>query len=153
MYRLYSIVRDGIRIYTVYSWITPVKLDFQLMISFLTASEFGTGYRLVTLDQLKGISTTHIYMPVKYWAESDKSLVGATKSGFKYFLWKSIAKDLRFMTLCRLWLHLIIFWRDWTFQSERFWMKSPKIGPGICFGSLLQLFQVCLIGLKIILLR
>ena len=48
----------NVSISTVYSKVAPVELDFQLIISFLTASELETGHKLKSchIGPIKGVS-------------------------------------------------------------------------------------------------
>ena len=51
----------NVSISTVYSKVAPVELDFQLIISFLTASELETGYKLKSchIGPIKGAISPH----------------------------------------------------------------------------------------------
>ena len=117
----------NVSISTVYSKVDPVELDFQLMISFLTTSELETGHKLKSchIGPIKGASNfpdPYSYAGIILF-QTGPTPCWRNQNPVQIFSLKSIAKDLRFITLCRLWLHSIILWGT---KSERFLNGKSK---------------------------
>ena len=110
-----------------------------------------TSWNLVTLDQLKVSVISRPTFICRYNTVSNRAatLLARPKSGSNIFF------ESQWPKTSDLLLYVVYDCIQSSFEGLKlkgFWMKSPKIGPEMCFGSLLWPFQACLIGLEMIFL-